>query len=431
VTEARPPSFFAALGPGIVFAGAAIGVSHLVQSTRAGAVYGLTLVGLVVFAHALKLPAMLFGPRYAAATGRSLVHAYREQGWHAVGAFAVIQIGTMFTIQAAVTIVTAAILKGVVVDPLATRFSATRSFRFGRSPLASLSSAPGCSPLGGYAWLDRVVKVLMVVMAVSTVAAAATQAPALVNDGLPLLPEWSAIDAAWIAFAVALVGWMPAPLDISVWHSLWSLARRRQTGHAATRRQCEVDFFVGYALCVVLALSFVVLGAGLLHRQQVEPAAGGAAFANQLVGLYADSLGDWARPLISICAIAVMVSTTITVLDAIPRTLAELGSVVRPRPAENDREPFSRTAYWAMLAVLSAGAVVIIAWFSSSMRSLVDLATTLSFIGTPILAWLNHRAMTSPAVPPEHAPGGVLRAWSVIGIAAWVAFAGLYLFTWI
>ena len=32
------------LGPGLLFAGAAIGVSHLVQSTRAGAEYGWGLI---------------------------------------------------------------------------------------------------------------------------------------------------------------------------------------------------------------------------------------------------------------------------------------------------------------------------------------------------------------------------------------------------
>ena len=35
---------FKKLGPGLLFAGAAIGVSHLVQSTRAGADFGLGLL---------------------------------------------------------------------------------------------------------------------------------------------------------------------------------------------------------------------------------------------------------------------------------------------------------------------------------------------------------------------------------------------------
>ena len=111
-------SVISSLGPGILFAGAAIGVSHLVQSTRAGAVYGLALVLLVVLAHVMKLPAMLFGPRYAAATGHSLLHAYKRQGWATLGAFAAIQVGTMFTIQAAITAVTAALVGPLVVDPI-------------------------------------------------------------------------------------------------------------------------------------------------------------------------------------------------------------------------------------------------------------------------------------------------------------------------
>jgi Mn2+/Fe2+ NRAMP family transporter len=62
-----------AIGPGLLFAGAAVGVSHLVQSTRAGAGYGLALVVIVIAANVLKYPAFAFGPRYAAATGCSLL----------------------------------------------------------------------------------------------------------------------------------------------------------------------------------------------------------------------------------------------------------------------------------------------------------------------------------------------------------------------
>ena len=91
------PNPLRALGPGLLFAGAAIGVSHLVQSTTAGALYGLSLVIVVVLAHAMKLPAMLFGPRYSAATGTSLLSAYRRQGRHALWTFALINFGTMFT----------------------------------------------------------------------------------------------------------------------------------------------------------------------------------------------------------------------------------------------------------------------------------------------------------------------------------------------
>lgn len=102
------------VGPGLVFAGAAIGVSHLVQATRAGAGFGLAMLLVVVGAHALKYPALSVAPRYVSATGRSLLEAYRDQGRWAVVAFGVVQVGTMFTIVGAVTLVTAQVVAVVV-----------------------------------------------------------------------------------------------------------------------------------------------------------------------------------------------------------------------------------------------------------------------------------------------------------------------------
>ena len=44
------------LGPGLLFAGAAIGVSHLVQSTRAGADFGWGLLWALLLANIMKYP---------------------------------------------------------------------------------------------------------------------------------------------------------------------------------------------------------------------------------------------------------------------------------------------------------------------------------------------------------------------------------------
>ena len=77
--EATPPRrrvFLRSFGPGLLWAGTAIGVSHLVQSTRAGADAGLGLAGVILFALILKYPFFAFGPLYAAATGESLVEVY-------------------------------------------------------------------------------------------------------------------------------------------------------------------------------------------------------------------------------------------------------------------------------------------------------------------------------------------------------------------
>ena len=49
-------NIFKSLGPGLLFAGAAVGVSHLVQSTRAGADFGFGLLWVLLLATVFKYP---------------------------------------------------------------------------------------------------------------------------------------------------------------------------------------------------------------------------------------------------------------------------------------------------------------------------------------------------------------------------------------
>ena len=48
--------FLKTVGPGILFASTAIGVSHLVQSTRAGANFGFALLPFILAANIFKYP---------------------------------------------------------------------------------------------------------------------------------------------------------------------------------------------------------------------------------------------------------------------------------------------------------------------------------------------------------------------------------------
>ena len=95
------------LGPGLLFAGAAIGVSHLVQSTRAGAEFGMGFLWALILVNIFKYPFFQYGPRYATATGESLLDGYYKLGKGILITYAIITLATMFTIQTAVTIVTA------------------------------------------------------------------------------------------------------------------------------------------------------------------------------------------------------------------------------------------------------------------------------------------------------------------------------------
>ena len=72
-------SRMAALGPGILMASAAIGGSHLISSTQAGARFGWQLAFVIVVANLLKYPFFRFGPQYTVESGRSLVEGYARR----------------------------------------------------------------------------------------------------------------------------------------------------------------------------------------------------------------------------------------------------------------------------------------------------------------------------------------------------------------
>jgi Mn2+/Fe2+ NRAMP family transporter len=408
-----------ALGPGVLFTGAAVGVSHLVQSTRAGAVHGLALLGLVVLANLVKYPAFRFGPLYAAATGTSLLEGYRRQGRWALGLYALLTLGTMFTVQAAVTVVTAGLAKallGLDTSPLTL------------SAMILLLCA-GLVATGGYRWLDRVGKVVVSLLALSTLVATALVLPRLEWGQVRWWPDPGALSGADVAFMAALVGWMPSAIDVSVWQSIWTLARNETTGRRASPRDSSIDFHLGYAGTALLAVCFLVLGAAVLNREGVEPAQRPAAFASQLIFLYADALGAWSRPLIGAAALATMLSTTLTVVDGFPRALSVLvDRFGGPEAADHpDRRSDRTRSYWIALGALCLGALAILAYLAETMRTLIDLATTLSFLSAPILSLLNHRAVTSDAVPAEDRPRRWLVAASWIGIALQAGFALYFL----
>lgn len=409
--------FWSALGPGILFAGASIGVSHLVQSTRAGALFGLTLVVVVVLANVVKYPAFSFGPRYAASTGTSLLEGYRRQGRWALLLYALVTVLTMFTVQGAVTFVCAGLavaLLGLDVDLL-------------HVAAGILVFCAGLLGVGHYRWLDRVTKVAVAVLTIATFVCTALVLPRIDWSG-PWWPEagfWA--EPTSLFFVVALVGWMPTAIDVSVWHSLWTLARWRDTDHRPSLREARLDFDVGYVGAAVLALCFVILGAAVMQGQPIPAPAG--AFAEAVIGLYTASLGAWSRPIIGAAAFLTMLSTVLVVVDAFPRALAAL--VARLRGPERSGEDAVVTlpgVYWGGIVLLAAGSLVLLSQFLERLAALVDLATTLSLLTAPVLAFLNHRAVISTDLSPELRPGQPLVYFSLFGIVALTGLAGLYVY---
>jgi Mn2+/Fe2+ NRAMP family transporter len=291
----------------------------------------------------------------------------------------------------------------------------------------------GLLAIGQYRWLDRIVKVVVVVLTLSTFAATAIAVPKIRFAEMNFLPAAGAFeDFATVTFMVALIGWMPSAFDISVWHSLWTLARRRETKYAPSVRESLMDFNIGYLGTAFLALCFLTLGAAVMYGSEKEFAPGAAGFARQIVALYTENLGAWSEPLIGMAALTVMFSTTLTVVDGLPRAVSGLIARFREAEVPDAATAIDRRVYWSSLPIIAIGSMLILylglaRGDTATFRGLVDLATTLSFLTAPALAWLNHRAITGSEVPAEYRPGRGLYAWSWAGIAFSLLFAVWFL----
>lgn len=408
--------FLHKLGPGLIFAAAAIGVSHLVQSTRAGAGWGVAMVAFIVGANLMKYPAFRFGPHYAAATNRSLLQGYRNQGSWALVVYGLLTLLTMFAVQAAVTLVTAGILKAWL--------------ELEASPLILSIILMGiCMAIlgiGHYRWLDRVVKFLMVILTLATVAATIAALPYIDWARERWFLGAAEYDAKTLMFLAALIGWMPSAVDVAVWNSLWTLAKSTDDGEPAELDSTMVDFHVGYVGTAILAVCFMLLGTGVMHGKGLVFESAAGKFASQVIDLYVLTLGDWSRPMIGVCAFAVMFSTTLAVLDGFPRAIGVLMTrfVRDEAPDDNDlTAPLARKSYWGAMVVLVIGAAFVIGQLQSSLKTMVDAATTLSFLTAPLLAILNHRAVFGEEVPVDLQPKPYLRWWSIIGIVLMTVLA--------
>ena len=73
--------------------------------------------------------------------------------------------------------------------------------------------------IGKYRFLDKLIKFVIILLAISTVLAVVFAANK--SNHQISLQQVFPITSLNIAFLVAFMGWMPAPLDISIWQSIY------------------------------------------------------------------------------------------------------------------------------------------------------------------------------------------------------------------
>ena len=406
------------LGPGILFAGAAIGVSHLVQSSRAGADFGLGLLWALLLVNVFKYPFFQFGSRYATATGESLLDGYNKLGKGILATYYGLNLATMFTIQTGVTIVTAGLAS--------TLFGDLGSFTIGNKVITSteiytiiiLIICLLLLVLGKYKLLDRLMKIIVITLTISTIVAVSL---ALSNNTQPLsfkqiLPN----NSFEIAFLIAFMGWMPAPLDVSVWQSLWVIEKNENTKQY-TPQSALFDFNIGYLSTIVIGIGFLLLGALVMFHSGEAFSSSASVFSSQLISMYTKNLGNWAYLIIGIAAFTTMFSTTLTTLDASPRAMSKTTTLLFKNA--------SKLNYSFWITLLTIGTIFIFLFFASEMGLLIKVATILSFITAPFYAIINYILVSSKHTPKEWQPSIKMHVFSWLGILFLMGFSIWYLAT--
>lgn len=413
------------IGPGILLAGACIGGSHLMSSTTAGARFGFALLGLILLTNLIKYPFLRVGSRFTAATGLSLLEGFQQRNRTYLPVYLLVSLFTgTFTI-AAVSFVAGLLLTNV---PVLAQFD----------PFAlAIAVLAGCGLIllmGHYKVLDRLSKLLVALLTLLTgVAALSLLVRGPAGD---VASSWLAADPSpWqmadLGFLIPLMGWMPGPVEMCVWPSLWMFSRARDSQHTASLQEAETDFNLGYGITVLTAVFFVILGAYTMYGSGDGLLQGsGVAFAQNLIRLYTEAMGSWAAWIIVPAAFAAMFSTTLTCLDAYPRSISAIQGLLQgvDRGDSAPGPQRRRLGLWVGLHLLAALAALLWAYSGGiGVKDFVFGAMTGSFLAAPVFAWMAMDTMNSELVAPDHRDGPLMRGLSWFGLVFLIGFSLLFL----
>lgn len=399
-------------GPGLLFTGAAIGTSHLVQSTRAGAVFGAALIGVIILANLLKYPAFRFGIDFSHARRRSLLTGYRELGLWVLALFLLTVIPLVPIVWAALAAATAGIMSAILGPFLPVPVLAS----------LVLVAASVLLLVGGYRTLDRVNAVMLAFLVVSTLITTVMVIPRV---------DWMTLgDFAWtqettaLLFIVALAGFMPNPMDVSVIVSVWKVEADSSIPPEAHPGidEARASFRWPYIATAFMAVCFCIMGAGVMHAQGIAPVSDAPGFAGQLVNLYREALGPGAAALAAIAALSVMLTTVIAAVDGYCRTLPVVITAWQGREGERP----SRRAYLWSCIVLVGLAIVSLFTLMSEFTVFLDLVITATFVVAPLVAGLNYLVVTRCDLPEDARPSTAMRALCLLAIVTMTALAVMY-----
>lgn len=396
--------FFRYLGPGMLFAAAAVGVSHLVQSTRAGEQFGVSFIWILVAASLIKLPSFLAANEYSHSSGNSISNYYLESG-RVAQLVMFLSVFADFTISmAAVVLVTAGLFNAVFPNIMPEM-----------GWIASLLFVSGGLVVkGGTNFISKLLSGVVIFFGIVILWVTASGVINLSEPISSLAPviNW---DQPTLLFAIAVVAWIPTPLSVCFYVSSWT---SKGSSEPLNKNGKRIEFLIGYFLTIFLAVCFELIGSMFLHPIQLVMPQSATDFAVQLIAVISDNITSSVGMMFGVAACLVMISTTVSLMEG---TVRSMGEIVVGTFGNFKGRVFVTTCIEiaCVLLVLSA--------LSGQFSTFVDFATSVAFLSAPFIAFYNFRAWLSvPTIKTGHMIKKTISVICIVGLTL-VAIAFLTL----
>jgi Mn2+/Fe2+ NRAMP family transporter len=336
---APPTTFrgrFRYLGPGLILSAAVVGSGELITTTALGAQAGFILLWLVIISTAVKVWVQMELAQWSILTGKTALEGYSQVGpktrrgswinflWVLMDFAKILQRGGIIGGAVAAISIMFPVMSGPLETPSLTFWT-----------VIVMASVIAMMVSGKYSVVERAAFVSVVIFTLVTAGLA---------FGLPLTDFGYtgsdlatglsfALPAGAIGFAIAMFGLTGVGSDEMTTYTYWCLEKgyARWTGpddgtvERAERAQgwikvMRLDALVSWVICTLCTLSFYIIGAAVLHPQNLVPE--GNDMILTLSRMYTDTMGGWAQWVFLIGAFAVLFSTLVASTASVPRLWA-------------------------------------------------------------------------------------------------------------
>ena len=384
------------LGPGIIFASLCIGETHLALLAYSGALYGHAFLWMVIMVHLVYYPNYEYGPRYAVATGETLIDGYAKikLGKFLLWVFVLLMFVTPPMIMSSLLGLTGSVL-----------YAAFPKVSFTIWCILTYIITVGIVIGGRYKFIERINKSLVLIIVLVSVFAFTESIPSPGEFFSGLIPTIPVAAGVMVVFVAILR--VPTDPASSIFLSEWAQQKRNEwIENPADSKSKNVllnslkksifDIRLGFFLSCLVGIIFLSIGATVLRPLGIVPE--GIDVSLKLSEIYTQTIGKWVFPLFILMLFSAFWGGYVSAMDGILRLFKNL--IPRLFPIHDKSNEKIGIVY--ILLVTTAG--LFLATVIQRPMFMVLLAVSLGLINYPLIFGLNIYCVTK-LVDKEFRPG--------------------------